>query len=196
MLSLALAGCAAAADPKPADRWADRVVAFAPGSSAGFGQDKLPGVVLGPPQGAGGKAGSLHVVSLGKGGAITLALDDGAATDGPGADLLVFENPFEGFTETARVEASSDGATWKAWPCDPPAGVTATCAGLRPVWLAGAPTAGAADPSSWGGDSFDLAAIGLPSARYLRLTDTATNEYLGNTGGFDLDAVAVLHPMP
>ncbi len=193
---MAVAGCASTEPAKPVDRWADRVVAFAPGPNAGFGQDKLPGVVLGPPQGAGDKAGSLHVVSLGKGGAITVALDDGPAVDGPGPDLAVFENAFVGFTETARVEASADGAVWKAWPCEPATGVTATCAGLRPVLLAGEPTAGNAASSAWGGDVFDLADIGLKTARYVRLTDVGTNEYLGITGGFDLDAVAALNWTP
>ncbi|MBM4343503.1 MAG: cell surface protein [Deltaproteobacteria bacterium] len=193
---LAIAGCAAEGVPKAADRWADRIVAFAPGPTAGFGQDKLPEVVLGPPQGAGDGAGSLHVLSMGKGGGITVAFDDRVASDGPGPDLVVFENAFVGFAETARVEASADGTHWSAWPCDPAGGVTATCAGLNPVWLAGEPTAGSASPKLWGGDAFDLSEIGLKTARYVRLTDTGDNQYLGITGGFDLDAVAAVHPAP
>ncbi len=102
---------------KPADPYADRLVSFAPGPSAGFGADKLPAVVLGPPKGAGTAAGSLDVVSLGKGGTIVLALDDQPLVDGPGPDLLVFENPFAGYVETGRVAVSADGTVWHEWPC-------------------------------------------------------------------------------
>ncbi|HEY1087459.1 MAG TPA: cell surface protein, partial [Archangium sp.] len=55
---------------RPDDPWADRVVRFTPGPGAGFGQDKLPDVVLGPPSGLGDSQGSLDVLALGKGGVI------------------------------------------------------------------------------------------------------------------------------
>src|SRR5690349_11142712 len=81
------------------DPWADRVVSFTPGPGAGFGQDKFPGVVLGPPSGGGGMSGSLDVLTLGKSGVIELEFTDFIAVDGPGVDLLVFENGFTGFFE-------------------------------------------------------------------------------------------------
>lgn len=176
---------------RPADPYADRVVSFAPGLFAGFGQDKMPAVVLGPPHGMGDTAGSLDVVSLGQGGTIVVAFDDVMAVDGPGPDLLVFENAFKGFTESGQVAASADGVTWFAWPCDPK--TLLGCAGAHPVYAAPGNGISATDPAVAGGDGFDLAAIGLKSARFLRVTDTGANQYEGTSGGFDLDAVAVVH---
>ncbi len=51
--------------------------------------------------------------------------------------------------------------------------------------------------SGHGGDAFDLAAIGLTRARFVRITDP--NLAIGNPGsseGFDLDAVVALHARP
>lgn len=45
----------------------------------------MPDVVLGSPEGKGDRAGSLHVVSLGRGGEIVLAFD--GIVDGDGPDL-------------------------------------------------------------------------------------------------------------
>ena len=42
-------------------------MSFEPGGNAGFGQDQLPDVVLGPPMGKGTSRGSLDVLSLGVG---------------------------------------------------------------------------------------------------------------------------------
>lgn len=57
------------------------------------------------------------------------------------------------------------------------------------------PTNGAADPlnpAESGGDSFDLATLGLPWVRYVRITDADT--LVADSGpSFDLDAVAALH---
>ena len=50
-----------------ADPFADRVVSFDPGEFAGFGQDDMPDIALGAPEG-GGAIGSLDVVSLGREG--------------------------------------------------------------------------------------------------------------------------------
>ena len=43
-----------------------------------------------------------------------------------------------------------------------------------------------------GGDAFDLAELGLEEAQYVRIMDVGLGEYLGETGGFDLDAVSVV----
>jgi len=175
------------------------VVDFAPGEFAGFGQDVLPQVVLGGPRGAGPGQGGLDVLSLGREGTITLAFEDWIAVDGPGPDLLVFENPFPGWVEPGRVEVSADGESWVAFPCD---GLDADggypgCAGVVPV-LAHVdendldPT----DPDAAGGDAFDLADVGLAEARFIRITDDGTAPdfgYAGQAGGFDLDAVAVVN---
>jgi hypothetical protein len=177
--------------------WATRVVSFTPGPGAGFGQDGLPEVVLGPPRGAGASSGSVDVLSLGKGGVIVLELGQ-AAVDGPGPDLLVFENPFLGFQETGVVAVSEDALTWHEFPCAAALdGGTAGCAGLRPVFANPDTGVSSTDPSVAGGDAFDLALLGVARARFVRVTDSGANRSYGPPGdGFDLDAVAVVHPGP
>lgn len=172
------------------DPWADRLVRFTPGPGAGFGQDRLPGVVLGAPSGAGDSSGSLDVLSLGKGGAIELEFLDVMAIDGPGVDLLVFENGFIGFLETGVVEVSSDGLDWRLFPCaaTQDAGMTG-CAGTRPVYANPAQGISGTDPAVAGGDGFDLSQVGLTTARFVRITDSGAN----SGGGFDLDAIAVVN---
>lgn len=183
--------------------FADRVVSFTPGAFSGFGQDALPGIVLGAPHGRGASAGSLHVLSLGKLGEVVLAFDDVALVDEDGPDLLVFENTFRGWVETGEVSASEDGLTWSTWPCDPAdaEGGYPGCAGVRAVLSSRDNGIDPTDPVVAGGDAFDLADVGLARARYIRVRDTGANEldglgYAGTTGGFDLDAVAVVHGEP
>ena len=178
------------------DPFADRIVEFAPGPGAGFGQDKLPFVVLGPPRGAGSGAGSLDVLSLGKEGRIDLEFTDFVAIDGPGVDLLVFENPFAGFTETGVVSVSDDGVTWREFTCaadNADAGFPG-CAGVRPVYSNPENGISAVDPAVSGGDAFDLHDVGLSRARFVRIRDSGANRFYGAPGGgFDLDAVAVVN---
>ncbi|MCP3139344.1 cell surface protein [Pyxidicoccus xibeiensis] len=188
------------AGSRPADPYADAVVSFAPGEGAGFGQDLFPGVVLGPPTGAGPDNGSLDVLSLGRGGSITLRFDDVGLVDGPGVDLLVFENAFAlpggaTYTETGRVSVSEDGVTFHDFACasTDAAGGYPGCAGVRTVQANPANGVSATDPAVAGGDSFDLATVGLTRARYVRITDSGNNRYGDTAGGFDLDAVAVVN---
>ena len=183
---------------KKADPFADRVVSFTPGPGAGFGQDKMPGVVLGPPQGKGANAGSLDVVSLGKDGTIVLAFDDIELVDGPGPDLLVFENPFSTWLETGYVAVSEDGQTWHEWPCAPTdaAGGFPGCAGVHPVFANPDNGIDPTDPKVAGGDAFDLADLGMTHARYVRIRDSGHNPSDPPGGGFDLDAIAVVHGAP
>ena len=204
MLATAIAAAAAAgceSDGAPAapttGPFADRLVSFSPGPSAGFGAAELPAVVLGPPQGGGAAAGSLDVVSLGQGGTIVVALDKHPLIDGPGADLLVFENAFSGFTETGRVAVSSDGKLWHTWPCgaDHPPSYPG-CAGVASVFSAPGNGIAPTQAAIAGGDAFDLkdlGAIGPGPWRLVRITDSGQNQYMGNSGGFDLDAVAAIH---
>lgn len=195
-------------DPdRPADAFADCVEKFAPAAPATFGQDRMPEIVLGAPQGAGAGSGSLDVASLGCGGSITLFFDDPPIADGPGADFTVFENPFIAgattFTEPAAVAVSADGKDWYDFPCDFLATQATGCAGLSPVLSSPANGVSPLDPAVSGGDAFDLQASGLATVRYVRLTDKTklyyetqgqgTGFYCGLTGGFDLDAVASLH---
>lgn len=180
--------------PDGTDPFADAIVNFSPGPDAGYGADELPDVVLGSPNGGGGGAGSLDVLSLGELGSITLELTDLEVIDGPGPDLLVFENPFPGWYETGVVEASLDGIDWYAWPCEAEDadGGFPGCAGTEVVYATEAFLVDPTDPIAAGGDAFDLADIGLPAARFVRITDSGYNAmgYGGTTGGFDLDAVA------
>ena len=191
-------GCSDADDstePTLVDPFADEVVDYQPGAFAGFGQERFPEIVLGPPVGEGAQAGSLDVLSLGDKGSIVLAFRDVVAIDGPGVDLLVFENPFVGWYEYGVVAASEDGEQWHEFACtvDEDSGQAQGCAGSNPVLSRPENGIDPTDPESAGGDGFDLADVGLSSARYVRITDTGTNGYAGVSGGFDLDAVAVVH---
>ncbi len=200
MLTFAATACSADLGPesssaKPTGPFAGAVVSFSPGDSAGFGQAKLPGVVLGPPHGGGDSAGGLDVVSLGKGGEIVLELTDITLVDGPGADLLVFENAFANWVETGVVAASEDGKSWYEWPCNPTdkAASYPGCAGVGAVHSHPDNPIDPTDPDQAGGDRFDLADIGLAGARFVRIKDSGQNVYEGIGGGFDLDAIAVVN---
>jgi hypothetical protein len=180
--------------------FAAQVVRFTPGEGASFGHRALPDIVLGPPQGAGDLMGSTDVVSLGAGGSIVLGFDV-AIVDGPGDDFTVFENPFTvpgaalgHWDELAEVAVSDDGDAWVPFPCARAARPFTGCAGWRPVYASAASGLCATDPAVSGGDAFDLAAVGVPRARFVRITDLRTQEPTAPAAGFDLDAVAVLHP--
>lgn len=181
--------------------FATRVVSFTPGPGASFGHQNLPDAVLGPPQGTGDGRGGTDVVSLGVGGSIVLGFDV-EITDGPGADFTVFENAFviagreqAVWTELAEVSVSEDGQTWTSFPCDPrgPAPHTG-CAGWSPVYSSAESGYCALDPRVSGGDHFDLASIGVRRARFVRVRDLESMGAMPPASGFDLDAVAVLHP--
>jgi hypothetical protein len=207
VFALATAACCFAQDPEPDDKpkkptpFADRVVMFQRGSGGGNGDDKLPDIVLGPPQGAGQLKASKHVLSLGQEGSITLEFVDNEVIDGKGPDFIVFENPFLaapgddpdfGFFELAKVEVSFDGENWAEFPYD--TGSRKGCAGHRPV-LANSkenkidPT----DPKKAGGDPFDLKTVGLKAIRFVRITDVQSSGGDDGAAGFDLDAVAACH---
>jgi hypothetical protein len=181
--------------------FADRVVMFQRGSGGGNGEDKLPDIVLGPPQGAGKLKASKHVLSLGQEGSITLEFVDNEVIDGTGPDFIVFENPFLaepgddpdfGFFELAKVEVSFDGENWVEFPYD--TGSRKGCAGYRPV-LANSKTnkIDPTDPKKAGGDPFDLKTVGLKVIRFVRITDVRGSGGDDGAAGFDLDAVAACH---
>ncbi|MEE9217993.1 MAG: hypothetical protein V3U98_02910 [Acidobacteriota bacterium] len=122
----------ARAGPASVDCFADRIVEFRPAFSdpaIGFGSANLPGIVLGPPGDSLPTLGSLSVVSLGRGGEITLEFTDNVIVDGPGPDLILFENSFfvgappssaeeEYFVnaDLGRVQVSADGETFFEFP--------------------------------------------------------------------------------
>jgi len=179
----------------------ERVVSFTPGAGAGFGSESMPWVVLGGPRGEGALRGSTDVVSLGAGGSIVLAFDALPIVDGEGADFTVFENAFRygpgqsrTYAEFAQVFVSDDGATWLPFPCDRVSG--AGCAGRLPVYAnVEANALSCLEPLVSGGDVFDLADVGLRTARFLRIEDRETFAPVDGDGkaGFDLDAVAAIH---
>ncbi len=185
--------------------YAARVVDFSPGPGAGFGQDRFPDIVLGPPSGRGTGAGSLTVLSLGVGGQIVLDFGESVIVDGAGPDFVVFENPFwaggdpeQVFAEPGEVSVSEDGEQWFAFPCDPAGdgrGRYPGCAGWTPTERYDASDLVPLDAALSGGDSFDLAEIGLSLARYVRIRDLST-EGAAPTAGFDLDAVGAVHLAP
>ena len=135
---------------------------------------------------------------------------------------LAIERPF---ADPGRVSVSQNGTTWYEFPCslttNPAAGVFYPgCAGVYPVLSnannpstphASIPTAGGIEdliglsviptpaPGGAGGDSFDLADLGLGWARYVRIVDAnfvTGDPYGPNNAGFDLDAIAAIHSVP
>ncbi|MEO8797578.1 MAG: hypothetical protein ABI551_06815 [Polyangiaceae bacterium] len=189
-----------------ADRFVTAVVDFVPGVCAGFGSDAMPTVVEGPPSGGGMQMGGLDVVSLGTGGSITLSFAPNGIIDGPGADFIVFENPFvvnvsdpsTVFAELGEVSVSDDGITWTTFACTATAYPYGACAGWHPVLSSPENGISPVDPHAAGGDAFDLKDVGVAHARFVRIVDK-TNEACPESGakptknGFDLDAVSVVN---
>ena len=197
---LATGACGGEESLAPGAPFAVGVTAFEPGTQAGFGQDRLPDVVLGPPRGTGDAAQSTDVVSLGVGGSITLELGV-AAIDGPGADLIVFENAFRVggtgplFAEPGHVALSEDGETFVELPCAPEIEGFPGCAGVSAVYAnADDNDIDPDDLGEAGGDAVDVAGTGLSRARFVRIRDSGIDRGFGApSGGFDLDAIAVVN---
>lgn len=178
--------------------YARAVVSFEPGAGAGYGEERFPEVVLGPPVQEQANIPSLDVLSLGVGGTIVLSFGERTLLDGDGPDFVVFENvfyargdPSEPFAELGEVAVSRDGETWHSFVCESEAEGRPGCAG----WTATAvfdPFDLPLDPTDSGGDAFDLSSVGLSEARYVRITDLST-EGERPTAGFDLDAVGLIH---
>lgn len=209
-LIFALAGCSTGGggaadgitcDPgAEASRTASCIEDFSPGEGAGFGEEAYPDIVYGEPQGGGVGKGGLDVLSLGRLGSITLGFGGGQIADGPGPDFIVFENAFlvgnsqKPFAELGEVSASEDGVAWVTFPCKRESYPFDGCAGWRPVLAGSEPGIDAFDPEEAGGDPFDLADVGLPRARFVRITDVS-GAGAADTAGFDLDAVTVVNAL-
>lgn len=203
-IALALLASACGAEPveglDPTPMLAD-VVADAPGATGeGFGD---PSRAVNGVRGGGPIQGSLDVYSLELAGPrthLTLAWEGRVLRDGPGADLVVFENAFRTaddsayFMDPTVVSVSRDGVTFVDLPH---------------AYVGADPTRYSTDPDDWegfagrgpvllhdetnpvdpfdaiaaGGDAFDLAtlpedggeadAIRRDGARYVRLTSAA-----------------------
>jgi hypothetical protein len=205
-LLLTISGCGAPAsellplDAVPLSSFAVDVVDFSPGAGAGWRQERLPEVVLGPPHGGATHSGNTDdVLSLGQGGSIVLELGI-PIVDSDGPDLVVFENPFliagNGgvFAEPAEVSVSVDGEAWHRFPCRHGEGGFPGCAGLSPVLASPDNGIDPTRPPDCGGDLFDLAHLDTPlegDAWFVRIVDRGSIA-VAPTAGFDLDAVAVI----
>jgi len=206
-----------------AQAFADGVVVYQIGTGGGAGLDKMPGIVLGPPHGGGAFRGSTDTLSLGLGGWIIVEFTEGWIVDGPGVDFTVFENPFlvtglvtyPPFAEPGTVSVSANGTEWHTFPCHldaPP--YYPGCAGVYPVFanadepaapspfvpcsvpiqaLVGVPVSTFSPPACSGGDSFDLADLGLTAVRFVGIDASQLEPGLSGTAGFDLDAIATIH---
>jgi hypothetical protein len=164
-----------------------------------------------------GVAGANGVVSLGDGGSIILQFNSPLA-DGPGPDLAVFENSFnDTFLELAFVEASSDGINFFRFPATSNTDTTTQTSSFGPTDatkinnLAGKYKALYGTPF----DLADLPTTGLlnPLAiTHIKVIDVVgciQNVYCSRdknnhkvndpwptdfgSGGFDLDAVGIIH---
>jgi hypothetical protein len=189
-------GCDPAAEPT---RTASCVVSFEEGEDAGFGAERFPEVLYGEPLGNGDTSGGLDVLSFGRGGSIVIGFGGNSIIDGQGPDFVVFENPFfaagnpdEVFAELGEVSVSMDGRTWVTFPCAEEATPPAGCAGYSPVFANADLGISSFDPAASGGDTFDLAGVGVNEARFVRIRDLE-GKGAAPSAGFDLDAISVLH---
>jgi hypothetical protein len=123
-------------------RLADTVVAAPGATGTGFGD---PTRAVNGVRGAGARAGSLDVFSRGylpgQNDHITLAWSNARLRNGPGVDLVVFENPFlitggGSFMDLMIVEVSIDGVEFRELAND---------------YLAANPTVYRNDPALWAG---------------------------------------------
>jgi len=194
-------------DPEPVPGYATEVVEVTYGPYAGFGQGQFPQIVLGPPKGIGVDAGGTDVLSLGRGGTITVGFGDACIVDGPGVDLVVYENAFweagdpeNLYIETAVVAVSADGILFIPFPASYDDALDLGDPERYEGYAGVAPVMPGDDQATNGGDRFDLADIGIDTVRYVRITDTNgdpldTGDLVGAPpqAGFDLDAVGGIH---
>jgi hypothetical protein len=184
-------------------------------------QPALGFVTAGSVEAVYGRATENGVVSLGDGGSVTLLFDP-PIMDGPGFDFAVFENGFLfrdslDFLELAFVEVSSDGDYFVRFPA---VSITPNLFQSNPFDglvashihnLAGKYTVGYGTPFNLQ-DLQNDTQINLQSISHIRIVDVvgnidelyASKDAAGNiindpwptpypTGGFDLDAVGVIH---
>ena len=187
------------------DRFITELVRFTPGPCAGFGANEMPDIIFGPPVGRGALKGSFDVVSLGIGGEIVVSFEPNAIVDGPGPDFIVFENAFyaagnatQPAADPGEVSVSEDGVTWMTFECTPGgAAPYGNCAGWHPVHSAPGNGISPIDPTTAGGEAYDLAELGMTRARFVRIQDKSVGGCEGqsrpNNSGFDLDAIALIH---
>ncbi len=135
--------------------------------------------------------------SIGFAGEIIVGFKHKIVVDGQGADFTIFENVMRNeitdiiFMEPAIISVSYDGISYLDFPFD-----TLTlegCAGTKPT----NGNENSFNPALSGGNSFDLATIGIQKIKYIKIKDFSI--YLNNhpehphydptLSGFDLDAL-------
>lgn len=200
----AVAFCAAAGPFVSAQSpYATQVVSYTQGTGGGI---FLTDNVLGGPRGAGLGSGSLHVLTIGAGGSLTLGFDV-TICDGPGADFTAFENGFlfgpvfggSVFAECAFVEVSTNGVDFARFPVKyyaptangtPMGSLAGLCGGMPVLANVLTNTISPFDPVVSGGESFDLAdlaqdplvvagVVDLQAIHFIRFADVVA--------GVDLD---------
>lgn len=163
------------------------------GSEGGAGYSYFPEILYGAPY-----FSMLDTVSIGNEGILDITLGGYEIVNDEGPDFIIFENPFETWSERAQVWVSENGIDYVAYPCDPfdPDGVYEGCAGVTPINYSNTESI-LLDPNLSGGDIFDLADVGLTRARFVRIVDLHTcldDEFCySGEAGFDLDAMAIVH---
>ncbi len=180
-------------------------------------QPSLGQVSYGTAQDAGGAADG-EVISLGDGGTATYAFNP-PLQDGPGADIAIFENGLsDNFLELAFVEISSDGQNFYRFPAVSltdtlqQVGAFGTLDPTQLHNLAGKYRINFGVPFDFA-ELDTIAPLNLSAISHIRVTDVigsltdslATRDQQGRpindpyptafaSGGFDLDALAVLKP--
>jgi hypothetical protein len=181
--------------------YATVVLSYDLGENAGMGTAEE---ALGPPEPGSPMSGSMRVLSLGIGGQITLGFGGREFEDGPGADLIIWENAFwiggdpqSPFTELGQISVSEDGETWTDFPCDPLAedALNSGCAGVQPRQPFEICETIPLESTIVGGDVFDLADIGVERARYVRIVDLSQDGE-APSAGFDVDAIGAVYFTP
>ena len=184
-------------------RGADTVISVRWGTGQDFGRTNFPANVLGLPDTLARSErpsnNPAQVCSLGMGGEVVLGWKNAVLVNRPGADFTVFENAFINFTgrafaEPAKIAVSRDGVRFVEFPFD--SLTLKGCAGVTPVNGNQSPF----NPQLSGGDSFDLASIGMDSVRFIKITDISAMVlsnprhpfYDPTITGFDLDAIVGL----
>ena len=152
----------------------------------------------------------MHIVGLGNGGRMTLFFPH-PIRDGQGADFAVFENSFNHtFLELAFVEVSSDGVNFYRFPAISdtvePAGGFGGIDATDIHNLAGKYRGGFGTPFDLD-EIVDAPLLDKENVRFVRIVDIVgdgnTNDSRGTaiydpwpvegSGGFDLDAIGVIH---
>ncbi len=184
------------------------------------GIDSLGLVTAGEAPMAIGKAGYNGVVSLGDGGRATVQFQAPVVNE-PGWDFAVFENSFDGhFLELAFVDVSSDGNRFVRFPAASLTDTAKIFTGFDTLYPEQINNLAGKYPAMYG-TPFDLdelkdsAGLDVNNITHIRIVDvvgTSNPAYCSRdaagrmirdpwptpfaSGGFDLDAVGVIHRQP